>query len=98
MSVIHRQSGNGGSIRAVELTRRQRNEIFETLTARGIDPKDCDLDTEQSRLTHLPTGSFFRFTYFRGYNTSWNVADGPDGGGRGTGRKGWEDVLEELRG
>jgi hypothetical protein len=85
------------SIRSVEVTRRQRNEIFETLTDRGIDPKDCDLDTEQGRVTHLPTESYFRFAYLlHDYSTSWHVADGPHDSGWGTGGKSWAQVLEEL--
>jgi hypothetical protein len=78
----------------VELTRRQRNEIFETLTASGIDPKDCDLDTEQGQVTHLPTESVFIFADADKYAIWWRVADGPHGGGIRC--KDWDDVLEKL--
>lgn len=35
---------HGGSIRSVWLTKRQRNEIFETLAASGVAPDTCKLD------------------------------------------------------
>jgi hypothetical protein len=33
----------GDSIRSVELTKRQRNDIFVALEANGVDPADCEL-------------------------------------------------------
>jgi hypothetical protein len=54
-----------GSIRSVMLTTRQRNEIFETIAARGLDPASCELAdrvferVSQVELDHRSTRSKF---------------------------------------
>ena len=62
---------DGGSIRSVELLKRQRNEIFEALAANGVDPQNCTLTQRRSLsepnpgpitevvIHHKPTGSKF---------------------------------------
>jgi hypothetical protein len=55
----------GDSIPAVALTRRQRNELFETLSKKGIDAADCRPDVRGLHLAvilHLPTRSWFKLT------------------------------------
>jgi hypothetical protein len=48
------------------LTRRQRNSIFETLAANGLDPAHCDLEDSYQTpgshvsVSHEPSGSRFR--------------------------------------
>jgi hypothetical protein len=79
------------------LTRRQRNEIFQTLDEKGIDLDDCDLDTQNPTVTHVPTGSRFSITVFEGFNTNWHVKDGPSSDFGETAARNWEDVLERLR-
>lgn len=49
------------SIRPVMLTRRQRNDIFERIASRGLDPASCELvdrtlgNKSQVDLAHQPT-------------------------------------------
>ena len=51
-------AGSGDSIRSVELTKRQRNDIFETLVANGVEPESCDLAdlTNEPLSVSLPSG------------------------------------------
>jgi hypothetical protein len=55
----------GDSIRSVLLTKRQRNEIFEKVSACGLDPASCELQDPASRaatvasLRHEASGSSF---------------------------------------
>jgi hypothetical protein len=81
------------------LTKRQRNEIFDTLRDGGVDPAVCQLVTDQgnARLTYLPSLSTFDFVKDEGwFSFKWNVVDGrrEDLSDAGVG---WSDLLEELK-
>lgn len=85
------------------LTRRHRNDIFEALQAKGVDPADCELDESwrpdnRSRIAihHAPTKSMFRLSPESShYGFIWYVRSGPNSDGRNA-CKNWEDVLEQL--
>jgi len=66
----------------VALTRHQRNELFQTLDEKGIDPDECELDTSAgASILHMPSRSFFRFIEDADrYRNWWRVVDGPDSG------------------
>ncbi len=64
----------------VELIKLQRNEIFAAVVAGGLDPVECDLtsDTDGSKVSHIPSGSYLSFSYGSGvYSGSGWIPDGP---------------------
>lgn len=90
----------------MELTKRQRNDIFEALQVEGIDPADCELSDSQPapgnesriEISHLPTNSWFRFFLAPArFSSIWLVYDGPFSGSPPKACKDWTDVLEQLR-
>jgi hypothetical protein len=105
-AVIQCPSFNGGSIRAVELTKRQRNQVFETLIAEGVDPAACKVSTqllshiegEIGRLAvwHRPSGSHLtireRLMSDRFRVDSW-IPDGPD---EESDDATWDQVLSHI--
>lgn len=82
----------------MELTKHQRNELFQLLDENGVDPADCDLDTSEGGLiVHLPTESTFRlFVEPHEYQFQWIVVDGPDSGAE-VATEAWSTVLEEFK-
>jgi hypothetical protein len=84
------------SIPFVDLTLRSRNEIGETLKAADI-ANDCDLHVAQGRITHMPTESWFKFSYdITAYTVAWYVTDGPETDWPEPTCTSWEDVLDQL--
>jgi hypothetical protein len=88
----------------VELTRRQRNDIFEALQAKGVDPADCEVNASLrtdawtgAAMSHTPTNSVFAIAIdlpaFCSF--TWRVFDGPNSGPSET-CKNWDDILEQL--
>ena len=96
----------------MELTRRQRNDIFEVLQAKGVDPAHCELTTSGQtplgertlvEIRHVPTNSIFELAENRGWDGRsgkptfrWNIQDGPISGGWHQ-YTDWEDVLSQLQ-
>jgi hypothetical protein len=81
----------------VELTKHQRNELFQLLDENGVNPADCDLDTsEGSLIVHLPTESTSRlFVEPHEYQFQW-IVDGLDSGAE-VATKAWSTVLEQFK-
>lgn len=78
------------------LTLKQRNQVGNLLDGKGI-AIDCELDAHTCTVKHRPTGSWFRFQYdFNGYETVWQVTDGPELEWPGPSGQTWEAVLAEL--
>jgi hypothetical protein len=86
----------------VGLTRRQRNELFEVLSKKGIDPADCRLRASgrDVGIDHWRTNSDFLLKLEPDlHRVEWTVSDGPESGGvwpYGRVCANWEDVLEQL--
>ena len=74
----------------MELTRRQRNDIFEALQAKGVDPADCELSEYaqasarrvfRTAIRHPPTKSIFLLNMQGSeYRFRWGVPDGLSSG------------------
>jgi len=88
----------------MELTRRQRNDIFDALQTQGVDPRDCELAAFELTadnwphvvIRHAPTNSMFELSLEpTRYRFKWHVRDGPISGA-GNASKDWDDVLEQL--
>jgi hypothetical protein len=82
------------------LTRRQRNNIFEALQTKGVDPARCRLIVKRKALAveilHEPTGSWFQFILNTNrYSFVWRVQDGPGAASENRTRE-WGDVLDQL--
>jgi hypothetical protein len=88
----------------VELTRRERNEIFKALEAGGVNPADCEyfpFETFWIEIRHVPTDSLLKLVLspeWPGarapqYHVNWNVHEGPH---LDRVSKDWADVLEEI--
>jgi hypothetical protein len=83
------------------LTRRERNDIFEALNDKGVDPARCKLrlkhepDSGTIEIRDVLTRSWFRFTLLlTEYGLAYNVPDGPAAAGYEV--KQWGNVLEQL--
>lgn len=100
----------GDSIRSVAVIRRQRNELFEALSERGVETSDFHLEVGEMaaewghedvvEIRHLPTGSYF-LLYIQSppgeperYRVEWFVHDGPHKA-EGTVTK-WRGMLQAL--
>jgi hypothetical protein len=94
----------------VELTKRQRNEIFDALQAKGVDPSRYELTTSGQtglgeetfvEIRHVPTNSVFELSEERGFGGPprhmfrWNVHDGPISGGWHQ-YDDWAYVLDQI--
>ena len=88
----------------MELTRRQRNEIFEALQAKGVDPGDCELAAYKKTLLkfarlvirHAPTNSMFELGLGPDrYEFSWHVHEGPTSEIVSESSI-WKEVLDQL--
>ena len=84
----------------MELTERERNDLFKALTEKGLDRADCELDdsSESLLIRHLLTGSRFRLQESGEVAAvSWHAIGGPDQqmifDGR---RKNWNDIMGHL--
>jgi hypothetical protein len=90
--------------------RRKRNELFEVLRQKGVDPADCKLiwahddsvtiqhpktPVTQERTGSLNTSIFAVKEEPTRYLYQWLVADGPNSGASNACQN-WEDVLEQL--
>jgi N-6 DNA Methylase len=89
----------------VELTRRQRNDLFEVLRSKGLNPADCKLDTSgndvrilhpETRPISRPNRSSFTFKVEPSrYVFQWRVIEGPNSGAENA-CKNWDDLLEQV--
>jgi hypothetical protein len=85
------------------LSRRQRNEIFETIAARGLDPASCELTDHtftignQAELVHRPTGSHFTTWHTPPRLDTYNAEMVVGGADQvGCARVGWDQLMVEL--
>jgi hypothetical protein len=90
----------------VELTRRQRNDIFEALQAKGVDPADCELSEYaqasarvfRTAIRHPPTKSIFLLNMQGSeYRFRWGVPDGLSSGPSVDRCNSWLGVIGQIR-
>jgi hypothetical protein len=86
----------------VELTKRQRNEIFEALQAKGVNPADCRLSTSRDSATIVHEPSTSKFIFFTTdeagqFDCGGYVIDGPGQNDIGLTTKNWTNMLGQLR-